>query len=118
MEPPKHDPITTLGNLRDYREVPFFGSFKGSGSLVDMTELGRESGSSSLNPKPSTQRCILAIHCASVCGVGFRVCGVVLGLRVQGLEFRIPEHFKAVRLICPERLSLIQMSSPLEAAIF
>ena len=43
---------------------------------------------------------------------------MVLGIRVQGLGLRIPEHFKAVRLICPEPLSLIQMSSPLEAAIF
>ena len=31
MEPPKYEPITTLGKLGDYWEVPFFGSFRGSG---------------------------------------------------------------------------------------
>ena len=32
MEPTKNDAITTSRNLRDYRKVIFFESFKGSGS--------------------------------------------------------------------------------------
>ena len=31
MDPPKMIPITTLGKLGDYREVPCLGSFRGSG---------------------------------------------------------------------------------------
>ena len=34
MEPPKITLITTLGKLADYLEVPFFGSFRGSGDSV------------------------------------------------------------------------------------
>ena len=32
VEPHQHDPSTTRGNLRDYREVPFLGFFTGSGN--------------------------------------------------------------------------------------
>ena len=32
IQPPKNGSITTLGNLGDYSGVPFFGSFRGSGS--------------------------------------------------------------------------------------
>ena len=34
IEPPKMTPITTLRKLGDYGEVPFFGSFRGSGNYV------------------------------------------------------------------------------------
>ena len=33
MEPANCDPITTLGDLEDYWEVPFVGFFGGSGHL-------------------------------------------------------------------------------------
>ena len=39
MEPPKATPITTAGKLGDYREVPFFGSFRGSGKVGILNRL-------------------------------------------------------------------------------
>ena len=31
MEPTQYEPIATLGQLGDYKGVPFFGSYRGSG---------------------------------------------------------------------------------------
>ena len=33
MEPTQYEPTTTLEKLGDYKGVPFFGSFRGSGNL-------------------------------------------------------------------------------------
>ena len=33
MEPPRYEPLTTLGKLRDYWGVPCCGSFRGSGCV-------------------------------------------------------------------------------------
>ena len=34
IEPPKMTPITTLRKLGDYGEVPFFGSYRGLGTML------------------------------------------------------------------------------------
>ena len=42
MEPPKMTPFTTLGKLGDCWEVPFFGSFRGSGTIAHIRDSEKE----------------------------------------------------------------------------